>query len=172
MRNGNLKILARVAMLVAIEIVLTRFLSIQSPMLRIGFGFLPVAVCAMLYGPGWAAAGYVVGDIVGMMFSAAAFMPGITLSKVLTGLVFGLLLYRQNENDKFAWWRPLTAAAINAAVIGLCVNTYWLSALFATPYWTVFAARLVQTAVQLPLEFIGMLALIKPVGLLRKHNLA
>ncbi|MEI3502102.1 MAG: folate family ECF transporter S component [Anaerovoracaceae bacterium] len=46
------------AFLIAMEIILTRFCSINTPILRIGFGFLPVAMMGIMFGPVWAAAGY------------------------------------------------------------------------------------------------------------------
>jgi riboflavin transporter FmnP len=38
-------------MLVAMEIVLNRFVSIKTPFLKIGLSFVPVVMGAMLYGP-------------------------------------------------------------------------------------------------------------------------
>ena len=49
------------AFLIAMEIILTRFCSINTPILRIGFGFLPVAMMGIMFGPVWAAAGYAIG---------------------------------------------------------------------------------------------------------------
>ncbi len=43
--------LIRCAMLVAMEIVLNRFVSIKTPFLKIGLSFVPVVMGAMLYGP-------------------------------------------------------------------------------------------------------------------------
>ena len=41
------------AFLIAMEIILTRFCSINTPILRIGFGFLPVAMMGIMFGPVW-----------------------------------------------------------------------------------------------------------------------
>jgi len=49
-KNDILK-LTIVGILVAMQIVLTRILSIQTPIVRIGFSFLPLALTAKLYGP-------------------------------------------------------------------------------------------------------------------------
>ena len=37
------------AFLIAMEIILTRFCSINTPILRIGFGFLPVAMMGIMF---------------------------------------------------------------------------------------------------------------------------
>ena len=53
-QKSNTKRLVVLAFLIALEIILTRFCSIQTPIVRIGFGFLPVAMMGILYGPIWA----------------------------------------------------------------------------------------------------------------------
>ena len=55
--------LCQVAMLIALEIVLDRFCSITTPVTRIGFAFIPMALCGMLFGPIWAGAAYAVADL-------------------------------------------------------------------------------------------------------------
>ena len=65
-QKSNTKRLVVLAFLIALEIILTRFCSIQTPIVRIGFGFLPVAMMGILYGPIWAGIGYAIGDLLGM----------------------------------------------------------------------------------------------------------
>ena len=92
------------AFLVALEIIFTRFLSINLPIARIGFGFLPVAITAIMFGPIWAALCYTVGDLLGMMiFPTGQFFPGFTLSAFITGLLYGILLYKKDITIKRAF---------------------------------------------------------------------
>ena len=67
MRRNSTSQLVTIAVFIAIEVILTRFLSIQTPIVRLGFGFLPVAMLAILYGPIWAGVAYAIGDILGML---------------------------------------------------------------------------------------------------------
>ena len=68
MKKANLTYqLIVMAFLIALEIVFTRFLSIQLPIARIGFGFLPVAVTAIMFGPIKAGICYAIGDVLGML---------------------------------------------------------------------------------------------------------
>ena len=64
---SNTRRLVTIAFFIALEVVLTRFLSINTDFLRIGFGFLPVACVGILFGPLWAGAAYAVGDVLGML---------------------------------------------------------------------------------------------------------
>ena len=80
--------------MIALAVVLSKLISINISFLRIGFGFLPIAVLAILYGPYVAAIGYGVADLLGAwLFPTGTFFPGFTVSAVLTGLIFGWVLY-------------------------------------------------------------------------------
>lgn len=79
MRKSNIRTITHVAALIAIEIVLSRFCSIATPIVKIGFGFVPVAVCAMLYGPVWAGAAGGLGDFIGaILFPIGGYSPLLT----------------------------------------------------------------------------------------------
>ena len=44
-------ILAQVAMLLAMEVILSRFFFIATPVTKFSFAFVPLAVCGALFGP-------------------------------------------------------------------------------------------------------------------------
>ena len=83
--------------LVALEIVLARFCSIQAWNLRIGFSFLPIAMASIRFGPIPAAMAASAADILGAVLfpTTGAYFPGFTLTAFLTGVIFGLCLYRR-----------------------------------------------------------------------------
>lgn len=145
MNNLNLRTLCRVAILVALEIVLSRFLSINTPTLRIGFGFLPIALCGIMYGPVWAGAAAAIADIMGALFFSAggAIYPPLTVTAVLTGVSFGLFLH--SKNTRF-FPNIMLCTLINTVGLSLGLNTYWLSILSGTPYFALMVTRLIQCA--------------------------
>lgn len=135
------------ALLIALEIILTRFLSIETPTLRIGFGFLPVAIMAILYGPWWTGAAGVVGDLVGMMlFPKAAFFPGFTLTAFLTGMIYGLFLYKK----PITWKRTFVAVSSVNVICSLCLDTLWLSMMYGDSFLVLLPMRLVKAAIMIP----------------------
>ena len=78
------------AFMTALSVVLSKLVSVNISFLRIGFGFLPIAVLAIMYGPVVAAIGYGLADLIGaFLFPTGTFFPGFTVSAVLTGLIFG-----------------------------------------------------------------------------------
>lgn len=148
-RSSKTVKLITVTFFIAIEIVLTRYLSINTGILRIGFGFLPVAMIAVMYGPIWSAAAYAVGDVLGMLiFPSGPYFPGFTVTAVLTGLVFGLVLYKK----PITWKRALAASVIIVVGLNLCLDTYWLHILMGQGYIAMLPARLVKCALAIPVQ--------------------
>ena len=72
--------------LTALEIVLSRFLSISAWNIKIGFSFVPIAAAAMLFGPLPAAVAAALGDLLGaILFPIGPYFPGFTVTAFLTG---------------------------------------------------------------------------------------
>ena len=131
----------------ALSVVLSKLVSINISFLRIGFGFLPIAVLAMLYGPLVAAIGYGLADLLGAwLFPTGAFFPGFTVSAVLTGLVFGFVLYKKEVT--FA--RALLASSIVCLCINLLLNTLWLTFILGKGFTVLLASRAVKEIVAIP----------------------
>ena len=83
------KNLALMALLVAANVVFSRFLSINTFNIKIGFTFLTVMMAAYLFGPVGAMLVGGLGDVIGaLLFPIAPFFPGFTLTAVITGLLY------------------------------------------------------------------------------------
>ena len=76
-KRTNTEKLVITAILIALEVILTRFVGISTPMLRISFGFLPMVIVAMYYGPIWGGGAYALADILGTSFSNRRLLPGL-----------------------------------------------------------------------------------------------
>ena len=148
-QNSNVTRLIILGLFIALEIILTRFLSIHTPIVRIGFGFLPIAMLGIMYGPLWAAAAYTIGDLIGiMLFPSGPFFPGFTLSAALTGLTYGIILYKK----PITWKRVLIAAAIVCLGINLILDTLWLYILMDTAVIGMLPARVIKVSVMLVVQ--------------------
>lgn len=160
MKRSHVRTLLRVALLIAADVVLTRFFSINAPTVRIGLGFAPIAVCAMLYGPLWAGGAAALADFLGaVLFPTGPFFPGLTLSAALTGVIFGLLLHRRGEG-----WLPLGGAVVlNCLGVGFLLNTYWLSILMKTPFLVLLPTRVFQALLMTAVQLVVIRSLRRPV---------
>lgn len=145
-------------LLVALEIVLARFCSIQAWNFRIGFSFLPIAMAAIGFGPIPAAIAASAADVLGAVLfpTTGAYFPGFTLTAFLTGALFGLCLHRRQTAGHI-----LVAVLVNQLGLGLLLNTVWLSIMYDSPVLPLMATRIVQCAVLGPIQFITIGALVR-----------
>ncbi len=159
----NTRTLVTLAVLVAMEIVLSRFLSISAWNTKIGFSFVPIAVAAMLFGPVAGGITGALGDFIGaLLFPIGAYFPGFTLTAFLTGVVFGLFLYKEQTVP-----RILGAVTVNQCVLSLCLNTLWISILYGSPYGPLFVTRIVQTVILFAVQTVTIIALAKVMPRIR-----
>lgn len=151
MKNNNVRKLVEISLLIALEIILTRFCSINTAILRIGFGFLPIAIIGMMYGPVSAGLAYVIGDILGMMiFPSGSYFPGFTLTAALTGATYGVFLYKKPKS----WVRIALAVGVVCLVLNLGLDTLWLSILMGQGYVALLPTRIFKAVLMIPIQTI------------------
>ena len=154
---------ARLGLLLAVEIVLSRFLSISAWNLKIGLSFIPVVLAAVLYGPLPAAILGGLGDFLGaILFPIGPYFPGFTLTAFLTGMIFGLFLYRRRTLP-----RILASVGIIQFVLGLLINSWWISLLYGSPYGPLLAARAVQAVALTVIQILVIWAITRSEKLIR-----
>lgn len=152
MKRSAVQRLTIIAFLVALEIVLARFCSISTPIVRIGFNFLPISMIAMLYGPLPAAAGYAIADFIGaILFPVGAYFPGFTLTAFLAGLLYGLVLYKK----PVTWGRTILAASA-VSMLQLGLDTYWLTIFTGQGIFALLPARFVKSLLMIPVITVGI----------------
>ena len=145
----DVKKLIQISLLIAIEVILTRFCSIQTPIVRIGFGFLPIAIIGMMYGPLSAGVAYAIGDLLGVaLFPTGSFFPGFTITAFLTGIVYGVFLY----NKPKTWPRIIGAVLTVCLVINLGLDTLWLSILMGKGYIALLPTRIMKAVLMIPVQ--------------------
>lgn len=137
------KTMTAMALLTALEIVLSRFLSFSAWNTKIGFAFVPVVLAAMLLGPVYAGIVAALADFLGaVLFPVGAYFPGFTLTAFLMGVCYGLFLL-----NKQSFLRILGAVAVHQLLLSLLLNTLWISVLYGSPYTPLLISRLPQCAI-------------------------
>ena len=153
----NTKTIVTLGSLIAIEIVLSRFLSFSIWNMKIGFSFVPIVIAAIMFGPIQAGIVGAFGDLLGAtLFPIGAYFPGFTFTAFLTGVVFGLFL-----NKKQTIGRVLPAVGINQLILSLLLNTYWISVLYGSPFSGLIPVRVIQTLILIPVQIVVIMALSK-----------
>ena len=179
----RIRLLVNGAMLIALEIVLNRFLSINTMGLKIGFSFVPIVIGAAMYGPYFAAAIYALADLIGaLLFPIGTYHPGFSICAALMGLIYGFCLYQKPSCPEKTTFGRFTGHGIipyfpnvvippvvNSLVIGLFINTCWVAMLYGSKtYWGWFFYRLSEYAVLVPLQMILIPILLRLCRELRK----
>ena len=85
-----------------------------------------------------------------------AFFPGFTLTAALRGASYGLLLGKKQTPV-----RILLCVLFNQLVLGLCVNTLWISILYGSSFAALLVTRVVQCLALIPVEFVVITAIVK-----------
>lgn len=151
----DVKSIALMGLLIALGIILSRFLSIAAWNLKIGFSFIPVVIAAILLGPVEAALVGAIADFLGaVLFPIGAYFPGFTLTQFIVGLVFGLLLYK-----KVSIVRIVIAAAINNFICSMLLSTLWISVLYGSPFLGLLPTRAAQAGVMFVVQIITIVIL-------------
>lgn len=188
----KIRVLVFSAFLVALEIVLNRFCSFNTLGHKIGVSFIPGVIAAILYGPWVSAAVNACGDFLGaILFPIGPYHPGFTVCAALMGMLNGFFLntdpiHTEVNNSLFHFkmalhWEKIRffpnvilPVLINTLVLGLFVNTAWVSMLYGSKtYWGWFSYRLVEYAILVPVKLVitpMLLQLAKPLRKIVRGN--
>lgn len=152
------------ALLLASAIVINRFLSINTSIVSIGFTFVPLMLAGIILGWKYSLVIGLLTDLIGaLLFPFGSYFVGYTISSALTGLVYGLLLYRK---DKFAVDKKFMINLIIAILI-VCIfingglNTLWLVITSKKAFIAILPTRVIKQLLMIPIMFITMTSLTK-----------
>ncbi|MBS5522742.1 MAG: folate family ECF transporter S component [Clostridiales bacterium] len=152
-------------MLLAAQVVAGLFVSISLPIAKIGFIFLPIAITGILYGPIWCGLSAAVGDIIIAMLGPYGYFPPMTISALLSGIIYGIFLYRKKANTA----RILVCVLTESILISVILQTFWLTLLTGKAYLVLLPARLLQNLIVIPVSVICIrIVAYRIVGLLPK----
>ena len=149
------------AILLATLIILSRFLSIKTPILIISFAFIPTMLCAIWLGPKWTILLNVLGDLIGAtVFPTGAFFIGYTISTAISGLIYGLLLYKKEDNsytDKQFLIKLIISVIVVSCISNIGLNTLWLSITTGKAFIVLLGARIIKEIVMIPIQIVVIL---------------
>ena len=153
-------ILAQVAMLLAMEVILSRFFFIATPVTKFSFAFVPLAICGALFGPVYGGIMGALADLLGaILFPIGPYFPGYTLNNALHGVALGVAM----KEGRRKWWQLVLALVFNHVAVGIFLAALWGHMLTGNPYWAVVTARVVQAVVMAPVQFIVLRLMMNPV---------
>lgn len=166
----SLRTLTVTALFIAVGVVLDAFVDIQlTPWLRVNFTFLPIAIVGMLFGPAVSMTSGALNDLLScMLFPKGAYFPGFTLTALLDGLIFGLLLYKKKPSIP----RCFVADGIVCLFTHTLLNTVWLTMMMGKGYLALLPVRLGKNAAAWPLESLLLYAVLILIQQVERRTLS
>ena len=151
------------ALLLAATIVLGRILSIRTSIITIGFAFVPIMLSAIILGTKYSVFIATVSDIIGaLLFPTGSYFFGFTITSFLTGLVYGLILYRKEfKFDKNFIIRLTISVVIVTGLLNGCLNTIWIIMINKGASNVVIPIRILKQLVMAPVEIVTISSLCK-----------
>ncbi len=147
------------AMMVALNVVLGRFSVQFTPEVRLSIvGFLPIALAGAMMGPMYGAVTGALGDIVNFLvfnYAYGAYFPGYTLTALLSGCWYGLVLYRKELN-----WKRAVLCIVPVILVGeIGLNSVWTYLLYSKTFWAKLPVRVLTNVIECPLKVLLLLLL-------------
>lgn len=173
MNNVNKKNLTKqlcaLALLIAVGVVLGRLVPVLSVWnAKIGFSFVAVMLAACIAGPiGGMVTGALIDFIGAILMPTGAYFPGFTATAALTGLVFGLLLYK-----KCNLGRIVIAVLSTQIVCGFLLNTLFISILYTKAFTALLVTRAIQVVVMSVIEIVFAELVLDRAKLVQRIKLA
>ena len=156
----NLRVLCATALLSALYVALYAVKIPLGEQLRITFTFVPVALAGWLFGIVPAVIVGAVGDILGCtLFPQGAYFFGYTLTSMLSGLIFGLFLYKR-EGKKLILY-VIIAKFLVSLLLNVGLNSYWATFFVPKSFFVIAGGKLIKNALMLPVEIIVLYAVIE-----------
>lgn len=146
------------AILLALQIVLSRFLSIKTPIMKLSFAFIPTMICATWFGLKYVLILNVLGDLIGAtLFPTGPFFIGYTISTAIAALIYGLLLYKKDpmkmSNKQFII-RTIISVVLVGIIINIGLNTLWTSITSGKAFMALLSTRVVKNLITIPVHII------------------
>lgn len=145
-RMSKVRVIVTCGILIALGVVLRSAAIPFTATNRLTMTFLAIAAAGYLLG---AVPAMLVGlliDLLGFLVNPmGAYFPGFTLSAMLTGLVYGLCLYRRPLKTIVFW--IIGAQLVISFGIHVVLNTVWLQIMYQKAYTILSMDRIIKNAV-------------------------
>ena len=151
----NVRMLTLAGIITAASIVPESFpIYLLGTSLKIYFSFLVISLGCYVYGP---AVGILVGfanDTLGFLISSFGepYFPGYLITAMLSGLIYGTLLYRQ----RITVLRLVVVRLIINYGSNVLLGSVWKAMLYGKGYYYYFTTGLVKNTTMLPIEVLLM----------------
>lgn len=159
---STLKKLALSAMLVAMQIILSRYLGIQSSFFQTSFGFVAIATASAVLGPLCGAACAFVADLLGVLLAGTgAYFPLFAINEIAYALLYGVFLHTPRRSPL----RVVLCVIIQCVFIAIPLTPVWLYIYFkyvvgtAQAFSIIFTQKITASLIEMPIKMAVLIPL-------------
>lgn len=150
----SVKVLVILALLAALSVVLEMFLGVNTPFIKIHFGYLPIAAAGMLYGILPAVLVATVADIISNIQYFNIFF---VMLAVLEGAIYGFFMSWRAKSQKQMLWQAIICQLVISVVVHAGLNTLLLWLL----YNSFLPTRFVMNAITYPIKVLTLYIMLR-----------
>ncbi len=154
------KFLVYGAVLIALNIVITRLLGYDVGPVRISFTFIPLSLGSIMFGPVWGAVLALFADVLGQFLKGSPPWLGFCISTVLYGVTYGAFLYKKPKT----LFRICVCVVLQQIFIDALLGSLWFYHYMGTPYLGALAMRGLDALCMIPVEIIIIKYMCKILG--------
>lgn len=156
----SLQRLTMMAMLIACQIILSRWFSISTTFVKIGFGFIPIVLAARYLGVAEGILVAALSDLIGAyLFPVGTLYLGFTLTAAVRGGIYGLYLHKKTTTANI-----VLSVLTTEFICSICMNSFWLSLYYGQAFWALMPSRLIQAIIMSVIEVLILCPLLKKSG--------
>lgn len=141
------------AMLIALNVIMERFMSFNVWNHSIGFSFITIAFAAVFLGIPYAIAVGALGDIIGaILFPFGSYFIGFTITNVLAAFITAIFIFK-----KAGIVNITLSVIVNKISTTLLLNSLWITILYKdslNAFLLVFVGRIPQAAIMAVVEIV------------------
>ncbi len=148
MKQKSVQKLVVIALLIALNVVVSRLVSIKALNFKISVTFITIVVAAYLYGYFGAIIVAFFGDLVGsLLFPIGPYNPLLSLTAVLSGVVYAYFFKKEMSKKNI-----VCACFINRFVVSMIINTIIISLMYNLSFKATLLTRFYQAIVMFIVE--------------------
>lgn len=158
--NNRVRIISYGAVLIAMNIVLTRILGFDVGAARISFTFIPQVLGSVMFGPWIGALLALIADVLGQILKGGAPWLGFCINTVLYGISYGLFLYKRPASYK----RIIPCVILQGVIIDALLGSLWFYHYMGMPYLAALLSRAPDALLMIPVKIISIKYMLKFIG--------
>ena len=155
------KSLSYCSLLTALAVIFSILSFYITPAIKFSLSFVFIAIIAANFGVVPAAFSAAISDIIQYLIKPIGpWQPLLTLTAAITGIIFGLILYK----NKTGIIRIIISRLVTSLFISSIIDTYLIAMLYGKVFTEFFTIRLTKNLILLPLEILAMYLSFKAIN--------